>query len=442
MRVLLIALLLSLSLQAADSMQALLDRITQEGSVEAIKERERLDRFLSDRDERERLLTEARRELAAEQARTDQLTRAIDANEAALKELEQVLHQRSGVLGELFGVVRQYAGDFRALAQESVITAQKRDRIAFLERLSGSKALPEAADLERFWHLMLEQIAASGEIVRFEAPVVTPQGKSQSQSVVRLGDFGAISQGRYLLWHGPSMALVEPDAQPPGALLSQAADFSRSASVAPVAVDPSGGGILALYELRPDWSDRIVQGGLVGYLILALGAIGIVLGLLQVGRLFMIERATRRQLAHLEAPKADNPLGRILLAFKGAPQADRESQEALMDEAILRELPPLERGQGVLKLLAAVAPLLGLLGTVVGMIATFQAITLFGTGDPKMMAGGISQALVTTMLGLSVAVPLLFLHGWLRYRSNALLELFESQSAGLMVGPAKGHNVA
>jgi biopolymer transport protein ExbB len=433
MRAILITLFLALSLQAAESMQALLDQVGQSGSIEAQQERERLDRFLGDRDERQRLLTQARRELAAQRARTDQLTAAIDVNEAELKLLEETLHQRSGVLGELFGVVRQHAGEFRALAEDSVITAQKGDRIDFLKRLATAKALPEADDLDRFWQLMLAQIAASGEIVRFDAPVVTPQGQTQTQPVVRLGDFGAISQGRYLLWHGPSLSLVEPSAQPPQKIRSQAAEFSRAPEAAAVAVDPSRGGILSLYELRPDLLERIGQGGLVGYLILALGTIGVVLGLLQAARLLIVDRRTRRQLKGLDRPVPDNPLGRVLMAHR---EAGSGSGEAVLDEAILKELPPLERGQSVLKLLAAVAPLLGLLGTVVGMIATFQAITLFGTGDPKMMAGGISQALVTTMLGLSVAVPLLFLHGWLRFRSNALLELLESQSAGLIATQA------
>ena len=109
-----------------------------------------------------------------------------------------------------------------------------------------------------------------------------------------------------------------------------------------------------------------------------------------------------------------------------------DTLELKLDEAILRETPALERWQGLIKLLAAVAPLLGLLGTVTGMIATFQAITQYGTGDPKMMADGISQALVTTVLGLVAAIPLLFLHSLVAARSKALIQLLEQQSAGLI----------
>ena len=437
MKQLLILLLGAALLYGAQSMEALLKSVERGGALEAQQESERLERFINTRDERAQMLLQIKADLAREKRRSEQLGETIDTHEAQLKALEEELHRRSGVLGELFGVVRQYAGEFRAQAQDSVVSAQYPERIDFLKKLADAKELPEAAHLERFWYLLLEQMSASGQIVRFEATVVTPQGQSVVQPVVRLGDFGAISQGRYLLWHGPSLALVQPDAQPPSSVLTQAERFARADKPAAVAVDPSGGAILALYELRPNLLDRIMQGGMIGYIILALGAIGVVLGLIQVVRLGLQERQIRAQLTDLSAPREDNALGRILLSYRSLKGADPESVEAALDEAILRELPPLEKAQGLLKLLAAVAPLLGLLGTVVGMIATFQAITLFGTGDPKLMAGGISQALVTTMLGLSVAVPLLFLHGWLRFRSGVLAELLESQGVGLIAAHQK-----
>jgi biopolymer transport protein ExbB len=111
---------------------------------------------------------------------------------------------------------------------------------------------------------------------------------------------------------------------------------------------------------------------------------------------------------------------------------DIETLELKLDEAILRESAPLETGLNFIKVLYVVAPLLGLLGTVVGMIATFQMITLFGTGDPRMMAGGISTALVTTVLGLVVAIPLTLLHAFLQGKSKALIQILEEQAAGII----------
>jgi biopolymer transport protein ExbB len=138
-------------------------------------------------------------------------------------------------------------------------------------------------------------------------------------------------------------------------------------------------------------------------------------------------------------PRADNPLGRVLRVYEENQSADVEKLGLKLDEAILKETPALERGIMLLKVLSVVAPLLGLLGTVTGMIKTFQAITLFGTGDPKLMAGGISEALVTTVLGLVTAIPLLLLHSVVSTRSKNLVQVLDEQSVGLVAERAEGH---
>ena len=423
---------LSATLLWAGDMAELLQKVRQSGQQESALEKERLDRFVNERSERAQLLEAAKAELAREEARSRRLSAAVDANEAALKTLEEELHRRSGTLGEFFGVVRQNAGEFKAEAADSIISAQIPDRAEWLGKLAASRTLPEAADLEKLWYLLTEEMAQSGQIVRFGATVITPEGKSETREVVRLGAFGAIANGRYLVWQGGAKTLIEPAAQPGRSVRSQAKDFESAAKAAPVAIDPTRGSVLSLLALRPGLVERMAQGGLIGYLILLLGAGGIFYGLWRTARFYLYERAIKTQLGDLSHPRTDNPLGRVQKVWLENKAAAPDALHTAMDEAVLKELPELEKGQGALKLLAAVAPLLGLLGTVVGMIATFQSITLFGTGDPKLMAGGISQALVTTMQGLIVAVPLLFLHGWLRFRSGAMIDLIESQSAGLM----------
>lgn len=186
-------------------------------------------------------------------------------------------------------------------------------------------------------------------------------------------------------------------------------------------------------QQTPTFMDRVHQGGLVGYVIMALGALGVLLALAKLAWLFRVSRQIDQQANDLGNLRDDNPLGRILGVIGDQPRLeDLETLELKLDEAILRETPVLDRGNSLIKLFAAVAPLLGLLGTVTGMIVTFQAITLFGTSDPKLMAGGISQALVTTVQGLVVAIPLLFLHATLAARSKALTQVLEQQSAGLI----------
>jgi len=151
-------------------------------------------------------------------------------------------------------------------------------------------------------------------------------------------------------------------------------------------------------------------------------------------RLYELMQTGQKMAAQLLSDTAaiDNPLGRVIKDAESHHSPDIETLELVLDEAITREVPVLEKGLGMIKLLAAVAPLLGLLGTVTGMIETFQSISLFGTGDPKLMANGISQALVTTMLGLCIAIPLLFLHSLLASRSKALVQILDEQTAGII----------
>jgi biopolymer transport protein ExbB len=196
-------------------------------------------------------------------------------------------------------------------------------------------------------------------------------------------------------------------------------------------VDVTRGGILALLVESPTIRDRIEQGGIVGYCIIALGIIGLIIAIL---RWFALSTADRKVSAQLkrETASTDNPLGRVLAAYESNRGADTETVELKLSEAALKEMPALTKGLLFIKVTSAVAPLMGLLGTVTGMIKTFQVITLYGAGDPKMMAGGISQALMTTVLGLVVAIPMVLLHTVVSGKSRKIVNILQSQSAGLV----------
>jgi biopolymer transport protein ExbB len=139
-------------------------------------------------------------------------------------------------------------------------------------------------------------------------------------------------------------------------------------------------------------------------------------------------------------PREDNPLGRVLKVYADNKHVDMETLELKLSEAIIKETPRLQRFLLFLKIISVVAPLMGLLGTVTGMIQTFQAITLFGTGDPTLMAGGISQALVTTVLGLTVAIPMVLLHTIVSGRSRRIINVLQEQSAGIVAQHSEAEN--
>lgn len=410
----------------------LLERIRSEraGEQQAMQQREQ--QFLAERAEQARLLAEARAALAVQEAEAARLKAEFERQERELAAQEQLLAQRAGHLGELFGVIRQSAGDVAGHWQDSLLNAQYPERLATLRRLAESRSLPGADDLEGYWLLLLEDLAASGRIERLSLPVVAADGTRSERQVLRVGAFSAYADGQFLRYDADAGQLLAPPRQPSGSGLL--GDFVQSrAALAVLPVDPTRGSLLEQLQRAPTLWDRIRQGGLVGGVILVLGALGLLLALWRMVWLAGVSRRVQAQMRDLATPRDDNPLGRVIGVLGDRPQlADLETLELRLDEAILQETPPLEKGLGLLKLLAAVAPLLGLLGTVTGMIVTFQAITQSGSGDSRLMADGISQALVTTVLGLVVAIPLLFLHALLASRSKGLIQVLEQQSAGLI----------
>ena len=410
----------------------LLERIRSERAAEASAMQAREQAFVRDRGAQARLLAQAKAALAEQKAEAERLKAEFDRQEALLAEQEKLLAQRVGHLGELFGVVRQSAGDIAGQWQDSLLNAQYPERLAQLRGLAESRTLPSAEDLDAFWMTLLEDLAASGRVEQVSLPVVGADGQRSEQPVLRVGTFSAFGQDDFLRYDADAGQLLAPARQPSG--MGEVDDYLRSdEALGVLPIDPSRGTLLAQLQREPDFWARLQQGGLVGWVIVALGVLGLCLAGWRMVYLSGVGRKVASQMRELERPRDDNPLGRIIGVLGPKPQlADLETLELKLDEAILQETPPLERGQPLLKLLTAVAPLLGLLGTVTGMIVTFQAITQSGGGDSRLMADGISQALVTTVMGLVVAIPLLFLHALLASRSKALIQLLEQQSAGLI----------
>ena len=420
-----------LALAQSASLDQLLQDIRELRSNEQAAMREREAEFLREHNNQQQLMQDAEAVLAPIQTEADRLKAEFDQLEQALADTEAQMKQRSGYLGELFGVVRQTASDTRSQWQDSLLNVQFPERLQQLDRLASTTQIPTVETLEQFWFMLQEDMTASGKVSRVTAPVINRDGQQQDLPVVLAGPFVALADGQYLNYRPEVGALQVADRQPSRSLI---ADFlAPRDELADLLVDPTRGTVLAQMQQTPSFMDRVHQGGLVGYVIMALGALGLLLALAKLVWLFRVSRQIDLQANQLDNLRDDNPLGRILGVIGDQPKLEElETLELKLDEAILKEIPALDRGNALIKLLAAVAPLLGLLGTVTGMIVTFQAITLFGTSDPKLMAGGISQALVTTVQGLVVAIPLLFLHAPLAARSKALPQILEQQSAGLI----------
>lgn len=422
---------------AADALDDLLADVkrSQQQAIEINEERE--ERFLRERNRQDERLREAQRELAAIERKTEQQKAEFEATAKEIAELKTELEEQTGELEQLFGTIRTAAGDARAVIRDSLTSAQYPDRLEVLGRLADGERRVSLDQLEAFWFVLQQELIAAGRVTTFPADIVDDNGQATAAQVSRVGVFTAVADGQFLNYLPEAGRLQALPRQPGGGAQSQARDFANAApgTTPAMLIDPTRGNLLALLTERPGLSERIRQGGVVGYIIIALGIIGLLLAIGQSLWLMRTGARMRRQLRDIEHPRDDNPLGRLLGALESAiAEGDRDldALELTLDEGVIRETPRLERAQSVIKLLAGVAPLLGLLGTVTGMIATFQSITLFGTGDPKLMAGGISQALMTTVLGLVVAIPLLFLHSLLATRSRSLVRMLDEQAAGLI----------
>jgi len=415
---------------------ATLDDLVRQVQEERISEKkdiiEREEKFRQAHDQQQQLLEEAQAKLAAAQKRGDDLRAQYEQNQSALEQQGNTLTERMGSLAALHDIVTQLANDIDAVIDNSLVTAQIPERDKFLDRISASKALPAIDDLEQLWRLALGEMAESGKIVTYTAKVIDNTGTEVEQTVTRVGVFNAVSNGRFLYYNPENNRLQEPARQPSGKYQAMAKDLEEGqGGITGFPVDPTRGILLTLLIQSPDLKARIQQAGVIGYFILALGLLALGISGERFIRLTGIQREVNRQRTQTVV-FPDNPLGRLRQVERDSPHADAETLGLKLDQTIMKEIPKLRRHLPMLAVFATAAPLLGLLGTVAGMIETFQSMTLFGAGDPKIVSGGISLALVATELGLLVAIPILLLHGWLHGLSNQIIHVLEEEIAAIV----------
>jgi biopolymer transport protein ExbB len=403
----------------------------------------RANEFREKLEEQQRLVREATRMRDEAEALSTRLDNQYMANEQRIAELNELLTIGQGNLGELFGVTRQIAGEAAGQLSDSLINTQlvtpagQENRVDFLRRMASATALPSIRELEDLWIYLMEEIQHRGEVVRYTAPVLQEDNiTSVPTEVVRVGQFGAVGDGAYLGYLPNSNTLFKLSRQPADAWMMNLAEEleanTSGSGYVPVVADPSAGPLLNLYVERPDPIERIYNGEAVGWVIVGVGAIGILVALLQYLYLFYMKAAVASQLKRIHQPQKNNPLGRLLISANETAGDRIEVVELRISEAVLREIPKLERFQAFLRLAVAAGPLLGLIGTVIGMIITFDSITASGSSDPKLMAEGIGQAMIATVLGLGIAIPLLFLNAGLVSLSRSVVNILEEQSTRLL----------
>ncbi|MEM0954517.1 MAG: MotA/TolQ/ExbB proton channel family protein [Pseudomonadota bacterium] len=432
------------------------DPVTLDGLLEAVRSgrlaedktnQVRLAEFRQERARRDKMLQDILAEEQRQEAISKRREAQFELNEAEISELEDRLRERMGSLKELFGVLQQVSSDAQAQFYNSLTQLEYPERTDFLLQFAGrmgkANRLPALDEIETLWFELQREMVESGRVVTRSLPVLSADGVEERRPVTRVGLFNVVADGKFLQYIPETGRLVEFSRQPDGRFLQgpQALDKGVSGYF-PFAIDPVRGQLLQVLTQAPNLRERVGQGGVIGYIIISIGIFGVLLAVYRVFVLAMESNRIRKQLADLDHPSDNNALGRILQAYHEDRELDIEALELKMGESVLREVPAINRHLPLLKIIAAVAPLMGLLGTVTGMIITFQAITLFGAGDPRLMAGGISQALITTVLGLTVAIPTLLLHNVVQGRATALTDILQHEAVAVVAARAEENQAA
>ncbi|MDO6695076.1 MotA/TolQ/ExbB proton channel family protein [Aliiglaciecola sp. 3_MG-2023] len=422
-------------------LDALLKQLEQGQYQQNQQNTQREKEFVQKRAEQDQMLRDVTSKRNGELNTSEKLETQFEENEFKLADLNDALDKRLGSLKELFGVLQQVAGDTKNKFYNSTVSAQISGRSEFLDEMAQSMGtsskLASIEEIERVWFEIQREMTESGKVTKFTTDVVEAGGAKVNKEVVRVGPFALVSDGKYLKYEGETDTVAELIRQPADRYTSSAAALQSSdGELVSFGLDPTGGTILGLLVQAPSLEERIHQGDLVGYIIIAVGAVGILVAFWRFVVLTLVGAKVNSQLKSSKISEG-NPLGRVLKVKDEHPNADTEALELHLTEAILAEVPKLGRFLTLVKMISVVAPLGGLLGTVTGMIVTFQQITLFGTGDPKIMAGGISSALITTVLGLVVAIPTTLLYALLNTQSKNIVAILQEQAAGVIAERAE-----
>lgn len=425
----------------AATLDQLLDMVKKSQIAESAEHRQREAEFSRNKANQANLLAQAKATRQAEENRSERLEKVHSDQELQVTAKRTQFNERLGSMRELFGHLTSTAGDLRVATESSLVSAQYPNRGDFLEdlidKMNSNTKLPTIAEIERLWYEVQREMIEGGRVTKFNGVVIKPNGERGEQEIVRIGVWNLVSNGQYLSFDGSN---IEELARQPDGFDSGASELqSATSGLVGVGIDPTGptgGSLLAALINKETLTEQFHHGGLVGYVITAIGVFGLLLGLWRILVLFGVSAKVNAQLKSSK-PNLNNPLGRVLKVAEDNPRADNETLELKLEEAVLKERPSIESGLAILKIIAAVAPLLGLLGTVTGMIETFQAITIFGAGDPKNMAGGISAALVTTVQGLVVAIPVVLMHTLVNGRAKRIVHILDEQTAGIIAENAE-----
>ncbi len=377
------------------------------------------------------------------------LQRKLDALQAAETEQRRKQDAARMDMHEYTGVIREAARDLETILAQSHFTGFDVDRMTRLAPVLAERRFPGMDEITTIGDLFFQEMALSVAVDLRPGTVIDAGGTQTTADILTIGPFCAAyrkdARIGFLRYSEEGRRFYALSKAPPLTMRRHLRRYMEGKAEA-VHFDFSRGAALRQLAHRATLVDNVKNGGPIVWPIVGIGLVALVVALERILFLNRVHANTDRLMGRVNelAGQGDwreceavlqhdkgKPVNNVLRAGLGALNESRETLESVLQEAILKELPRLERFLPALNIMGAVAPLLGLLGTVTGMIETFQAITLYGAGDPKMMSGGISEALITTMLGLAVAIPIMLVHTFLRRRLEHIVGDMEEKAVAL-----------
>jgi|TARA_B110000879_G_scaffold21558_1_gene27529 biopolymer transport protein ExbB len=429
----------------AGNLSDLLELVRQDAVSESADYSRRVQEFEQNANRQQEILDITEQRYIEQENLQGELSTTFENNTITIGQKREILRDARGDLNELFGTLQGVAGDFLSTFENSLISAQYPGRSeaieAFIEKAGSTIEQLDVSEIETFWFYMQQEMTESARVVTYSGDVTLPAGDTVNRQITRIGSFNAVSEGDYLSYDGDIGHLQVLPKQPPAGIIGAAMSLEASTSgFTRVGIDPTGGvggQVMANLVNFPSAQEQVqANAGTIGFIIIGVGVIGILLGFFRLLMLGLISVKVRSQLKS-DKPSKNNPLGRVLMVAESNPDSDTETLELKLGEAILQETPALESMLTLIKMIATIAPLGGLLGTVTGMIVVFQQITVYGAGDPTIMAGGISSALMTTVLGIVVAIPTIFMHTVVKSRADTIMHILEEQATGMIAQKAE-----
>ena len=439
-----------------NTLDELLRNVEERRVVESQEHLRREAEFQARKDQQAAMLADARAEKRAQERRSERLETTFEENEIRIGQMQEQYDKRLGSLRELFGVLQQVAGDTRAKFQDSLVSAQLPNRGdwlgQFAAKMGKATQLATINEMEELWYVLQQEMTESGRVTRFTGTVNMLDGRQVETDLVRVGAFAIVGAAGYINYDLNLSSLVELGRQPffNDAATAENLFEADDGELVSFAVDPTRGSLISLLIQKATLGEMVGtpfggftkgqcylpfcdgQGDYPGSVIIMVGIIGVLMAIERLIALTIVGAKVNRQRNNPGSASEDNPLGRVVKVYEDNKEVDTETLSLKLGEAILTEMPALTRSITIIQVISIVAPLMGLLGTVIGMIETFQSITLFGAGDPKTMASGISTALMTTVLGLCVAIPTTLLHAIVNQRSRSIIHVLEEQSEGIV----------